>query len=76
MLQVYGFESNQDYYQKNQSGPYLQHIRVPLLAIQARDDPFMRADTLPTEESIGDAPVQLAYYDKGGIVTSALVLHL
>jgi hypothetical protein len=33
---------------------------------QALDDPFMRADTLPTQESVGDAPVKLAYYPQGG----------
>ncbi|KAG5189883.1 Alpha/beta hydrolase protein [Tribonema minus] len=66
IAKVYGFDSATDYYIKNQSGPFLKKVTVPLLAIQARDDPFMRADTLPTQETCEGAPIKLAYYDKGG----------
>jgi predicted alpha/beta-fold hydrolase len=64
--QVYGFASNTDYYERNASGPFLKKAAVPILAIQAKDDPFM-SPHLPTQESCGDAPIKLAYYDRGGV---------
>jgi hypothetical protein len=66
MHQVYGFASNTDYYERNASGPFLKQAAVPILAIQAKDDPFM-SPHLPTKESCGDAPIKLAYYDRGGM---------
>ena len=66
-MQVYGFASNTDYYTKCQSGPFSKHIRVPVLAIQALDDPFMRPDTLPTVESCEGAPIRLSYHERGGV---------
>ncbi|CAM9872711.1 unnamed protein product, partial [Discosporangium mesarthrocarpum] len=59
---IYGFKDFQDYYRKTQSGPRLSEVRVPLLAVQARNDPFMDETKLPREKSLKGAPVRLAYY--------------
>lgn len=37
----FGFASADDYYSRASSAGYLAHIRVPALAIQAEDDPFI-----------------------------------
>lgn len=65
---IYGFEDKVDYYRKNGSKWYLNKIRVPVIAINARDDPFIEESSLPTmEEHVGDlAPVRLIYHDHGG----------
>jgi predicted alpha/beta-fold hydrolase len=63
---IYNFKSNVDYYEKSQSGPFLKFIKVPLLAIQAIDDPFIESSTLPTEKDLQGAPVILRYHDYGG----------
>ncbi|CAM9310490.1 unnamed protein product, partial [Phaeothamnion confervicola] len=63
---IYGFSSFVDYYEKAQSGPYLKKVRVPVLALQALDDPFMRAETYPTTGDLEGAPVRLVYHRYGG----------
>ena len=38
---TYGFEDAADYYRQSSAAVYLGKIRVPMLLIQARDDPFI-----------------------------------
>jgi predicted alpha/beta-fold hydrolase len=42
-----GFAGAFDYWTRSSSGPYLARIRRPTLMINARDDPFVPAATLP-----------------------------
>jgi len=64
---TYGFKSAHDYHVQSSSKQYLHKIRVPAVAINAIDDPFIDNKTLPTEEKdVGDAPVRLIYTEKGG----------
>jgi len=47
-----GFDSAQDYYRRASSRYYLGQIETPTLIIQARDDPFVFAHSLPTAEEL------------------------
>jgi hypothetical protein len=63
---IYGFEDKTDYYRKSGSKWWLHKIRVPTVALNARDDPFIDEDSLPSEEDVQDAPVKLIYHNHGG----------
>jgi hypothetical protein len=59
---IYGFKSANDYHVQSSSKQYLHKIRVPSVAINARDDPFVDENSLPTEEKdVGEAPMRLIY---------------
>jgi hypothetical protein len=47
-----GFASALDYWTRSSSGPYLGRIRRPTLVINARDDPFVPAATLPDARAL------------------------
>jgi predicted alpha/beta-fold hydrolase len=67
IAKIYGFKDKFDYYYQTGSIRYLNRIRVPAIAINAIDDPFIEASSLPTEEDVGPiAPVRLIYHEKGG----------
>lgn len=63
---IYHFKDKLDYYQQTASRWYLRRIRIPTIAINAIDDPFIEADSLPTSDDVGEAPVRLIYHDYGG----------
>jgi len=56
---VFNFDGAKDYYTKADSKPYLSKVKVPVLVINARDDPVVEERTLPTPKDLGDAPVLL-----------------
>ena len=56
----------QEYYNEVNAANYLSRVRVPLMVVNAKDDPFIAGDSLPGEERAGDAPVRLVYHDYGG----------
>lgn len=66
IAKIYGFADKFDYYRKCGSKWWLSSIRVPVVAINALDDPFIDSESLPTEHDIKDAPVRLIYHEKGG----------
>ena len=66
IAKIYGFEDKVDYYRKSGSKWWLNKIRVPTIAINAVDDPFIEASSLPGEADVGSAPVRLIYHEKGG----------
>jgi predicted alpha/beta-fold hydrolase len=66
IARIYKFADKFDYYRKSGSKWWLPFIKVPTIAINARDDPFIEESSLPTENDIGDAPVRLIYHDHGG----------
>lgn len=49
---LHGFEGAMHYYTASSSRPYLQHIRVPTLLVQSRDDPFMSDAVLPGAQEL------------------------
>lgn len=64
---LYGAKSAFDYYQQNAAKPYLTKINVPTLIINAKNDPFMPANFLPTSNEVS-AFVTLDYQPQGGHV--------
>jgi len=52
---------------RSSSKPWLARVRVPTLLVNARDDPFLPAEALPTEREVSDA-VSLEFPPKGGHV--------
>ncbi|MCB1773731.1 MAG: hydrolase [Gammaproteobacteria bacterium] len=51
---LHGFAGVDDYYARCSSRPFIASIRVPTLILQARNDPFMTADTPPSPAELPD----------------------
>ena len=49
---LHGFKSAADYWARASAKPYLRHIGVPALALNARNDPFVPASSLPKSGDI------------------------
>ncbi len=62
---LHGFRNTEDYWRQSSSKPWLEHIRVPTLVINARNDPFMPASVLPTQKDVSSA-VTLEFPEEGG----------
>jgi len=62
-----GFDSAQDYYRRASSRYYLGQIETPTLIIQARDDPFIFAHSLPTAEELAPG-TSFELHTRGGHV--------
>ena len=64
---VHGFKDAQDYWQQASAKPLLRQVAVPLLLLNARNDPFVPEDSLPRSEDVS-ACVQLWQPAHGGHV--------
>lgn len=64
---LHGFAGVDDYYRRCSSRGFLAGIRVPTLVIQARDDPFMTPDMLPSAAELS-ATTTLELSPRGGHV--------
>lgn len=65
---VHGFASAEDYWARCAAKPHLRAMRhVPALVLNARNDPFIPADCLPTQAEVGPA-VMLWQPPEGGHV--------
>lgn len=64
---LHGFEDATDYYRQCSPGPRLRDIVAPTLILQARDDPFIPADTIPKASELSDS-TRLELSDRGGHV--------
>ena len=64
---LHGFRDTDDYWTRASSKPDLAHIRVPTLILNARDDPFLPEQALPTERQVS-AAVKLEFPLHGGHV--------
>ena len=62
---LHGFRDTDDYWTRASSKPWLKHIRVPTLLINAGNDPFVPARTLPGPRDVSDA-VRLEQPAQGG----------
>jgi predicted alpha/beta-fold hydrolase len=49
---VHGFTSTEDYWARASAKPHLHRIRIPALALNARNDPFVPAASLPTPQEV------------------------
>lgn len=65
--ELYGAIDADDYYAKNASKPWLQQIRLPTLILNAKNDPFIPAETLPSTAEVSES-VTLEYPETGGHV--------
>ena len=50
---VHGFKNTEDYWARASAKPHLSAVRVPALVVNARNDPFIPAWSLPTEGDVG-----------------------
>ncbi|KAL7551977.1 hypothetical protein ACHAWF_015193 [Thalassiosira exigua] len=69
IARVYGFEDNVDYYRSTSCYYYLPGVAVPLLIVNAGDDPFFDPDFFPVEEGVdggGLAPIKMVRTGRGG----------
>ena len=62
---LHGFRNTDEYWQKSSSKPWLKHIQIPTLIINARNDPFMPATALPTQNEVSPT-VTLDFPAEGG----------
>lgn len=63
----HGFRDVEDYYQQCSCGQRLGAVETPCLILQARDDPFIPAASIPSRPSLSDAII-LATPERGGHV--------
>ena len=64
---VHGFKSAMDYWTKASAKPWLKYVEVPLLLLNAKNDPFMPEWALPTLNDVSDF-VWLDQPEEGGHV--------
>lgn len=62
---LHGFKDAADYWSRSSSKPWLKHIRVPTLLINAQNDPFLPSTELPSAAEVSDA-VTLDFPESGG----------
>jgi predicted alpha/beta-fold hydrolase len=60
---VHGFRDAPDYYAQSSCGRFVQNVRIPLLLLSARDDPFIPAECIPRAVPPN---VTLEVHEKGG----------
>jgi predicted alpha/beta-fold hydrolase len=51
---VHGFRGVMDYWTRASAKPHMTHIRLPALALNACNDPFIPAASLPTVQDVSD----------------------
>jgi predicted alpha/beta-fold hydrolase len=51
---LHGFRDTEDYWARASAKPHLARIRVPALALNARNDPFVPAASLPSAGQVGE----------------------
>jgi predicted alpha/beta-fold hydrolase len=64
---LHGFAGTDDYWTRASCKPWLAHVRVPTLVINARNDPFVPAASLPSQDEVS-ADVVLEQPAHGGHV--------
>ena len=64
---LHGFRDTADYWTRASAKPHLADVRVPALLINARNDPFIPAHSLPAAHEVGQY-VQLWQPEQGGHV--------
>jgi predicted alpha/beta-fold hydrolase len=64
---LHGFEGTADYWTRASSKRWLASVAVPTLVLNARNDPFVPGDSLPSEVDVA-AAVLLEQPDEGGHV--------
>lgn len=65
---LHGFASARDYWRKSAALPVLERIRVPVLLVQARDDPFLSPGCFPYAAAERNPLLHLEITGRGGHV--------
>ncbi|PUE09510.1 alpha/beta hydrolase [Limnohabitans sp. T6-5] len=52
---LHGFLNTDDYWQRASAKPLMKHIRIPALVLNAQNDPFVPAASLPKAADVSDA---------------------
>jgi uncharacterized protein len=65
---LHGFVSAEDYWERSSSKPFLAHIAVPTLLVNALDDPFLAPPCYPYQESLSNPYLFLETPETGGHV--------
>ncbi len=50
---VHGFKNTEDYWSRASAKPHLRSIKIPALVVNARNDPFVPASSLPSQHEVG-----------------------
>ncbi|MGZ5181696.1 MAG: YheT family hydrolase, partial [Ramlibacter sp.] len=50
---LHGFRDTEDYWARASAKPHLARIRIPALVLNARNDPFVPASSLPAAREVG-----------------------
>ncbi len=50
---VHGFKNTDDYWSRASAKPHLRSIKIPALVVNARNDPFVPASSLPSRHEVG-----------------------
>ena len=50
---LHGFKDTDDYWSRASAKPHLDQIHIPALVLNARNDPFVPADSLPAPQDVG-----------------------
>jgi predicted alpha/beta-fold hydrolase len=50
---LHGFKNTDDYWLRASAKPHLQRIEIPALVVNARNDPFVPASSLPSRQDVG-----------------------
>lgn len=64
---LHGFKDTDDYWKRASAKPGLSQIKIPALILNAGNDPFIPASSLPTQSQVSDC-VTLWQPDEGGHV--------
>ena len=64
---VHGFRNTEDYWLRASGKPWLRAVEVPHLVLNARNDPFVPADSLPRQQDVSRF-VNLQQPEEGGHV--------
>lgn len=75
---VHGFRDTDDYWRRASAKPYLHSIRIPALLLNALNDPFVPAASLPRTAEVGSSVTlwQPARGGHGGFASGAFPGHL
>ncbi|HEX8530450.1 MAG TPA: alpha/beta fold hydrolase [Cytophagales bacterium] len=65
---LHGFRDAEDFYRQASVKPYLPHVRVPSLIINAQNDPFLTPDCFPVAEAEANPYLFLEMPVQGGHV--------
>jgi predicted alpha/beta-fold hydrolase len=72
---IHGFASADEYYERCSSRPYLPHIRIPTLVVNALNDPFLSPECFPVAEAGQNPNLFLEIPPHGGHVGFAISLR-